>query len=349
VPALPAINNLRTTLSAPLDGTQTTADVAVTLGFPDQGVFSVEDEIIFYTGRLPTQFTGLTRGYDGSLAVPHANGLLCNLRIVAKHLNDAAFINPDPTPVDIGGIPAGTTFPDRTSVQEIMQQLLYPYQYPAFTAFGILGVTGPFEVGDTLSANLTFLWTTSNPSNIQYASLDLYDLSSGSVLLASGLVDDGSEPVVLAAPITYNYDATHTFRIDGLNTEPATFSGLLGVRWFWRLHYGNSANPTLSSAQILALSSSMLTGTIPRTYAMPAGGYKYICCHAGMSIQTIKDASTGFNVPTADTSDDPTYSSSENGLNYAIVVVTNAFGVVANYRVYRTKNSLGGAINLVVT
>jgi hypothetical protein len=348
VPALPAINNLRTTLSAPLDGIETTATVGFTLGFPDQGIFSVEDEIIAYTGRTPTEFTGLTRGYDGTVAVPHANGLLCSLRIVAKHLNDAAFMNPDPTPVDIGGIPAGTTFPERTSVQEIMQQLLYPYQWPTFTAFGISGFGAPFEVGDTLPASITFTWTATHPENIQDASIEIYDLSSGSIILATGLDNVGSAPVVMPAPITYNYENSHLFRIWGNAYTPYSFEAYLSVRWFRRYHYGNSANPTLSSPQILALPNSMLTGTVARTYAMAAGGYKYIC-YAGAGIQSVRDAVTGFNVPMADDTDHPDYSSVEHGIHYAIVYVTNAFGVYWPYRVYRTKNILGGAIDLVVT
>lgn len=136
MPALPAINNLRTVLSLPLSAVDTVATVAFTVGFPDVGIFSVEDEILAYTGRTPTTFTGLTRGYDGSIATTHVAGLTCSLRIIAKHLNDAAFINPLPTTVDVGGIPAGTTFPDRVTVQELIDRLLYPSDdtYPTHDA-----------------------------------------------------------------------------------------------------------------------------------------------------------------------------------------------------------------------
>lgn len=352
MPALPAINNLRSALSLPLSNLDTVATMSFTTGFPNTGVFSIEEEVIAYTGRTPTTFTGLIRGYDGTIAASHIAGLVCNLRIVAKHLNDAAFINPLPMPVTIGGLPAGTTFPVRESVQEVLAKLLYPYQYPAFTALAITGYASPFEVGYTVPASLTFTWATSNPSNIQPSSLDIVDVTGGNVVLASGLANDGSEAVVLGASIQKIVAATHQFRMDGMNTIPSTFSGLLNLFWLWKLHYGNDANPTLTGVQIAALSSGLLTDSYARSYATAAGGYKYICQAdaAGGQLNTVKDQLTGFNVPMATVADDAAYSHVDGGgFSYALVSFTNGEGIVTNYRCYRTKNSLGGAVTLVVT
>jgi hypothetical protein len=52
----------------------------------------------------------------------------------------------------------------------------------------------------------------------------------------------------------------------------------------------------------------------------------------------------------ATVADDPAYSNVDGGgTSYALVSVTNVNGVTTNYRVYRTANSLGGAITLIVT
>jgi hypothetical protein len=46
---------------------------------------------------------------------------------------------------------------------------------------------------------------------------------------------------------------------------------------------------------------------------------------------------------------DPSYSNVANGYYYALVNVTNSYGVTAMYRVYRTYNSLGGSINILIS
>jgi len=71
---------------------------------------------------------------------------------------------------------------------------------------------------------------------------------------------------------------------------------------------------------------------------------------AGGQLNFVKDQLTGFNVPMATVSDHAAYSNVDGGgFSYALVSFTNAYSVVTNYRVYRTKNSLGGAVTLVVT
>ena len=51
----------------------------------------------------------------------------------------------------------------------------------------------------------------------------------------------------------------------------------------------------------------------------------------------------------ADSSDNAAFSNVQNGWSYALVSVTNANGATTNYRVYRTKNILGGSINIQVS
>ncbi len=122
--ALPAINNKNTVLTADFAAVDVVAFVVSTVGWPTAGVFSIGTEVIAYTGKTVSSFTGLTRGYDGTTAAAYLTGATISLRIIAKHLNDAAYQNASPTPAAIGGIPAGTTFTSKTSVQEMFSQLL---------------------------------------------------------------------------------------------------------------------------------------------------------------------------------------------------------------------------------
>ena len=75
------------------------------------------------------------------------------------------YTNLTPTAVSIGGIPAGSTF-DNMTMQEMWDALLYPYQTPIFSSF-TSSMSTPIEVGSTIPAgSVTFLWNTTNSSNI---------------------------------------------------------------------------------------------------------------------------------------------------------------------------------------
>ena len=55
-----------TTLSEDVDASSTTITVASTKGYPDDyGLLKIDDEIITYTGKTDTSFTGCIRGFSG--------------------------------------------------------------------------------------------------------------------------------------------------------------------------------------------------------------------------------------------------------------------------------------------
>ena len=62
-----------TTLSDnPLSSVATTVNAGNTVDFPEQGRIKIDDEEMYYTGKTPTKFTGVTRGARGTLAISHA-------------------------------------------------------------------------------------------------------------------------------------------------------------------------------------------------------------------------------------------------------------------------------------
>lgn len=67
----------RTLLNGSLAQAGTTATLDSTAGFPPQGVFRVEDEEIFYTGKTTTTLTGLQRGFNGTTDALHADNSVC--------------------------------------------------------------------------------------------------------------------------------------------------------------------------------------------------------------------------------------------------------------------------------
>ena len=82
-----AVNGISTTLNGAIDDTVTTVTVIDTTSFPSVGYFVVDTEIINYTGKTGTSFTGCTRGSDGSTAAAHASTSTAAAYMIADHHN----------------------------------------------------------------------------------------------------------------------------------------------------------------------------------------------------------------------------------------------------------------------
>lgn len=256
----------------------------------------------------------------------------------------SAYINTTAVPEAIGGIPAGTTFPSPgKSMQEMFDMLLYPYQYPAFTAFA-LNKSTPQEIGYSFASG-TFTWSTSNSSNV---SGNTIEISGYNMTTLSNQPNDGIQGVTFTASVTRNSSdgiGSRTWNIQGINTSGGTFTDSYSVRWDWRTYYGTSTNTSLNEIQIEALVNSGLYTSYSRTYTFVGGGYKYICfadTYGGPS--NFDDLDTGFAVAMYGG-----YSYSENGYSYDLVSVTNTNAETTNYRVYRTQNIITDAISIVVS
>jgi len=243
------------------------------------------------------------------------------------------YTNPNPMPEKVGGYDPGSTFANQDN-QQMWDGLLYPFQAPAFTAFALNAVTTPREVGNNLVAgNRPYSWSTSNPANINPNSIRIRDITNA-VTLATGLADDGAETLATPAMI-HNTSGGHQFRIDATNIQAGNFSRNYNIVWNYRRFYGESLTTPLVEADIESLRVSELSGSFAGTYNFLGGGYKYICHEATMGTLTVfKDQSTNLDVPFE--------------IPY-LVSVTNSFGVTRNYRVYRSTNILGGAINIIAS
>jgi hypothetical protein len=243
-----------------------------------------------------------------------------------------AYTNATPVPAPLGGVKVGDTF-SNASVQQMFDRLLYPYMYPAITAFTISGQSSPLEVGDSIAANPTFTWSTSNSANITGDNIAIFD-QTASATIASGLANDGSEATTYAA-ITRTSEGNNVFRVEATNTLSETISRTYTVNWVWRVYSGESvAAGPLVEADIEALGTSALAGGFAGTYSFAAGGYKYIAYPAVYGTATqFKDQMTNFNVAMQ--------------APYT-VSVTNTFGQTTSYNVHRTTNVLGSSINIVV-
>jgi hypothetical protein len=247
-------------------------------------------------------------------------------------VNVISYTNATPMPDDVGGYETGTTFTDQDLTQ-MFDGLLYPYQYPAFSSFSISGQASPIEVGTEITGIETFIWGTTNPTNIQSNSINIYDIT-GSSTLFTGLINDGSEQYDFTPPIVKNSQASNQWRIEGTNTKLQTFTRNYTVNWQWRIYWGTSPNTSLTESEIEALADDRLDTNVPGNYSFAAGDYKYFAWPSLFNQPaSFKDQATSLDVPMESPD---------------IVSVTNVNGITTNYSVYRTTNIIGSSITIVV-
>jgi hypothetical protein len=244
------------------------------------------------------------------------------------------YTNTSPVPTTLGGIVAGSTFVD-VPLTTMFDQLLYPYQTPAFTAFTMSAQVTTLEVGDAITAGTkTFQWTTSNSTNVSASSISIFDWTNNtSVPIASSLANDGTEAVAVTA-VTKTSATSHVYRISGSNSLNAGFSRDYTVNWRWRMYWGTASLASLTESQIEGLISSSLVTNSTGTFTFGTAGYKYLAYPTVFGLKTsFKDPSTGFDVDMQ---------------SAVTTAVSNSFGVGTFYYVHRTTNTLGGSISITV-
>jgi len=256
-----------------------------------------------------------------------------------------------PTTITVGGLPSGSDITD-LPISDLLEAILVPYIAPTFSSFAIQQST-PVEVGTTLSSSQSFSFAFTEISNIQANTLEILDVTGGNIVLGTFALSPSPVTTSIGS-IQFNSPNSYSWRGRATNTQSNTFlSSLTTVNWYWRIYYGTNILPILAEADIEGLASNLLTNTENRTYSFSSGGYKYFSWPDSFGSPTattgFRDTSTNLSVSMADSSDNGAFSNVQNGWSYALVNITNINSVNTNYRVYRTKNILGGSINIQVS
>ena len=283
-----------------------------------------------YDSKKRALIVDYTDGKSKSIALPTGGGGTAVYQTGGG--GTETYTNLTPTAVSIGGIPAGSTF-DNMTMQEMWDALLYPYQTPIFSSF-TSSMSTPIEVGGTIPAgSVTFLWNTTNSSNIAANSIKIDDITAGNTL-ASGLANTGTTAISISA-ITNVMATSHQWKITATNTKGAFLSRTLNVYWQWKIYYGESALTDLTETDVEALRVGTLAANVSGNYSFNAGEYKWICYPTSFGLKTtFKDASTNFDVAMQ-----PALTKS----------ITNSQGVATNYYCHRTVNKLGGSITIAIS
>lgn len=256
--------------------------------------------------------------------------------------------NRGPIPSPIGGLAAG--YEPSGTVQDTLDDLLYPYQQPSFTLFIIPGQPTVLEIGDEISAGTkTFTWTTANPNNINANSVRIIDYSTETILVAN-MADDGAENVELDQITKTVPGESHIWEIQAINSENSYFTRQYTVSWRSRLMAGTlttgelaawlynlSQNGNLASLPIPNDFSTNeyqngidpyfvvnnLSTAKPNTTSFNCDGNRHIFYLWDTSLGTANFTSTGFAAP----------------FTRVDISLTNEFGVDRPYYLYYSDNS----------
>jgi len=258
------------------------------------------------------------------------------------------YTNLSPVPQALGGVLAGTTF-NATPIKGVFDMLLYPYLAAQFSSFLLSAQANPLEVGATLSnITRTFTWGTTNSGTVAVNTIKVKDVTANVVLFQNSQ-NDGTQTLSLPSPITKVIATSHTWQITAKRTNNSTLYKNLVVNWRWRMFYGTSALTILTEPQIEALAGQTLASTSLGTFTYVTGGYKYfVVPNQFVNPILFRDQSTNLAVGMAGTAEG--YTDSNGGAyKFLYISITNGFGILNTYRVYRTKNILGGSIQIIVT
>jgi hypothetical protein len=263
--------------------------------------------------------------------------------------NPLLYTNLAPVPVTIGGVSAGMTFSGAT-MQEMWDTLLYPYMNPVFGSFAIVGQTTSLEVGATIAGgSRTFNWSTTYSANILPNTIRIRNVNTNTIISTppTGMANDGTQAISIAS-VTRTSAGSQTWTIYATTNRNITISRNFTVTWFNRIYWGTSNSATLNAADITGLTNTGLVTNALGTRSYAAGGYKYFCIPTALVNPTLfRDSSTNLTVAMAGPSDG--YTILNNGYYVQQVVVTNAYGVNITYDVYRSKNILGGAMDIITS
>jgi hypothetical protein len=276
--------------------------------------------------------------FDGKVLPSHWNALLrANFPSMGRSTDFGA-----------GNLPAGTNI-DNFTYDEVFQQVFFGFIPPVFTSFLIVGEATSVEVGTTVGGTKSFSFSISRPANVAPNTLDIVDVTTATALASNIAV---TSPVSVIVPsFTFNTQGSHSFRARADNTgvPSAQFqSALFTINAYWLKHWGTSPNTTLTENQVEALSSVSLAVSKAGDLSFGTGGYKWFAIPkylGGPAATTgIRDKSNGNAISMADFTDDAYFSDIVNGWYCKELSMTNAFGKTTDWRVFRSKFPLGGAI-----
>ena len=253
------------------------------------------------------------------------------IKILKDKIGEASNINYDndtPMPEKVGGYEAGTTFNNVTLV-DLITGLLYPYQYPKFTAFTTT-LKKQFKLGEGSGTSMEVTWATSNESNIKPDSIEIKVDSSAK--LNTVTTNSGTETLTITE-MKLTAPGTKQATAKLVNTKETEATANITFSWVNTFYYGNSAKEALSADEIKAL-TPVDANNISNEITIDGSGYKFIAIPKAWGLKEFNDKDSGLGIslqsPVTETN------------------IENDFAVAQDYYVFRTNQLINGSLTFVL-
>ncbi len=254
----------------------------------------------------------------------------------------------------VGGLAAGTTF-NNVSLKDILDDLLYPYQSPAFTTFTFTPTS--YENGQT-AGNSSFTWAVSNYSNVDagtdfilsssFGTTANYGAASSKTSTTTTLISGTGLTVSSATAVN-----TASITLYGKNSQGDTFSSSRTLSWYHRGYFGRSLLTSIGDSGATGFGSlasgqggTFLASNADRTYTFNAPSpftpgqqsYIYFVFPSAWGSPQIYDSTTNYNI-----TETFNYAGQTGSFN-----ITNRYGQTVTYNYWRSQYGLNGAISLYI-
>lgn len=258
---------------------------------------------------------------------------------------------------NLPGIPAGTVIPAGETAIQVLNRLLYPYQSVAYSNFSVSGLASAYEIGQSFIASGLATWNSSGPTSnwVSNSGFITFTNPSGFTTTVASQFQPTANSVNIvevpgfAAPTNPRVQNAVTFSLGGSQAQGSVSPANLSRSWFSRMYFGKSTNGNLLTPtfDVTGTGSGALLQTTaaqgPSNYSAVVGagaGFFYLFIHDAYTLSTAEPFQ-GLRLGGFALALDP--------INPIITVqLTNGYGVTANYKRYKSLNSLNDAITVVV-
>jgi hypothetical protein len=242
------------------------------------------------------------------------------------------YTNASPTPYTIGGIPAGSTFSDKT-MTEMWDALLYPYIPPSASLSG--GNTREFGS----SNDITLSWSaTKGNKNVTAITVCVGRVDQESITLTT-INSTGNQSSIKSSNSTSNINTTFFMTVTDIPNGSSTVSAQTTVSWSAAVYWGRTTSFALPSMSIVgsqpAWADGAGVGSGKNLSGSRAANYNGIN-GAGQYLVFAWPSSYGIGTPTFTVNGQPFTSVSKigNGVSH-----TNMHGYTSNYDVWITDTT----------
>ena len=238
-------------------GTATVSTKEVQVYFPSTVPFTQNNSTTYYegvSGKLTYSSSDWhlggyqTSGNISSFIAPDWSDILMQ----ANAYTDSAthYTNANATTLTVGGIPAGTTFNNK-SLTDIIEDLLYPYVAFTFSSFTTTAASGTFEYGTAKS--ITAVKPTYTKGSKNLTNMKVGTTSGGSNLYNSSVPNSGTS-VSLSTPLQLDglsNQTIYTTITDGTTTTTKSVTFSFPYYYYWANTSSTTTPGSLSAANVI--------------------------------------------------------------------------------------------------